>query len=588
MADFHLEIKGSDLNFYRDGAVILRGSVTRDERAGDLLVLPEPGGWRIEHPAEEDAEDVFDLRLSGHWFGGQELLNQLWPGERAMLDATPFITSDNGPTGLSCIQAPLWVTSSGAAILADHDQALRVSLNRSTANRPALTWDLGLPAPFDRRPLPDDGTGDGLLRLGGKGLRYRLLAGLDAVEAWRACLSHIGHPMTLPPEALWRKPIWTTWARFKTDIHQQRVIEFADEIIAHNTLYGVMEIDDRWQVHYGDVEFDPKRFPNPRAMVDELHARGFRVTCWVMPFINPDADCFDTARSRGYLLKQAEGSLQPVHWWQGNGYLLDAANAEALQWFGDRLRALQASTGLDGYKFDAGEAIFAGGTDPNDYTRRYVNFVAANFPFCEVRSGWGNQHAPILFRQWDKSSTWGTDNGLESLVTGALALSLAGYPFILPDMVGGNAYGSESADAELMIRWSQANALLPAIQFSLPPWQYGEECDRLCRAALDVRERYLDRIAAAMQQATQSGEPVIRPVWWLSPDDERAQVCDDEFLLGDDVLVAPVTQPGQSAREVYLPRGRWRGRTGQVIAGPTVLPNAPAPLDTLLVYERVA
>jgi alpha-glucosidase (family GH31 glycosyl hydrolase) len=306
-----------------------------------------------------------------------------------------------------------------------------------------------------------------------------------------------------------------------------------------------------------------------------------------MPFINPDADCFDTARSRGYLLKQAEGSPQPVHWWQGNGYLLDAANAEALKWFGDRLRALQASTGLDGYKFDAGEAIFAGGPDPNDYTRRYVNFVAANFPFCEVRSGWGNQRAPILFRQWDKSSTWGTDNGLESLLTGALALSLAGYPFILPDMVGGNEYGSESADAELMIRWSQANALLPAIQFSLPPWQYGEECDRLCRAALDVRERYLDRITAAMQQATRSGEPVIRPVWWLSPDDERAQVCDDEFLLGADVLVAPVTQPGQSGREVYLPRGRWRDRTGQTVAGSTVLPNVPAPLDTLLVYERV-
>ena len=181
----------------------------------------------------------------------------------------------------------------------------------------------------------------------------------------------------------------------------------------------------------------------------------------------------------------------------------------------------------------------------------------------------------------------GTANGLKSLLTGAFALSVAGYPFILPDMVGGNAYGSESADAELMIRWSQANALLPAIQFSLAPWQYGEECDRLCRAALDVRERYLDRIAAAMQQATQSGEPVIRPVWWLAPDDERAQVCDDEFLLGADVLVAPVVQPGQRAREVYLPRGRWQDRAGQAITGPTVLPSAPAPLDSLLVYERV-
>jgi myogenesis-regulating glycosidase len=217
-----------------------------------------------------------------------------------------------------------------------------------------------------------------------------------------------------------------------------------------------------------------------------------------------------------------------------------------------------------------------------------VDFVAANFPFCEVRSGWGNQRAPILFRQWDKSCTWGSDNGLKSVITGALAMSLAGYPFVLPDMVGGNAYAGESATAESMIRWTQTSALFPALQFSLAPWDYGDECDRLCRAALDLRERYLDRIAVALQQAAQSGEPPIRPMWWLAPDDERALVCDNEFLLGDDLLVAPVVEPNQRARDVYLPPGEWRdARTGQTLTGPIVLTEVPVPLDTLLVYNRV-
>jgi alpha-glucosidase (family GH31 glycosyl hydrolase) len=155
--------------------------------------------------------------------------------------------------------------------------------------------------------------------------------------------------------------------------------------------------------------------------------------------------------------------------------------------------------------------------------------------------------------------------------------------------VGGNAYGGQNADAELMIRWSQANALLPAIQFSLAPWDCGDECDRLCRAALDLRERFMDRVGAAMRQAAQTGEPVIRPVWWLAPDDEYALVCDDEFLLGADVLVAPVVEPRQRARDVYWPPGHWRdARTGQIVAGPLALSNVPAPLDTLLVYERVS
>jgi alpha-glucosidase (family GH31 glycosyl hydrolase) len=140
-----------------------------------------------------------------------------------------------------------------------------------------------------------------------------------------------------------------------------------------------------------------------------------------------------------------------------------------------------------------------------------------------------------------------------------------------------------------MIRWSQANALLPAIQFSLVPWDYGEECDRLCRAALDVRECCLASIADAMRQAAQTGEPVIRPVWWLSPDDERAQVCDDEFLLGDADLIAPVVQPGQRSRDVYVPHGWWQdANTERVVNGPMVLANVPAPLDTLLRYTRVS
>jgi alpha-glucosidase (family GH31 glycosyl hydrolase) len=585
-----LDIQDNHLTISRDGIVLLRGRL--DTSAGAPLITQESNGWRIAHSADTQVEDVFDLHPSGHWFGGQELVNQLWPQERAMLNAAPLVTSDNGPTGLSCIQTSLWVTSSGIAILADDDQEIHVGFNRSNAQQPLSAWNLDAPPPFERRPAPDDGTGDGLLRLGGRGLRYHLLAADHALQAWRASLLHIGHPTTIQPETLWRLPIWTTWAHFKTDIHQTRVIGFADEIVAHGYPHGVMEIDDRWQVHYGDLAFDPVRFPDPRAMVDALHRRGFRVTCWVMPFINPDANCFDMALSCGYLLQRANGSLLSVHWWQGDGYLLDVANGEALEWFGDNLRALQAATRRDGWKFDAGEAIFLGSHEgcpyPNDYTRRSVDFVATTFPFCEVRSGWGNQRAPILFRQWDKSCTWGTDNGLKSVITGALTMGLAGYPFVLPDMVGGNAYRGEQADAELMIRWAQASALFPAIQFSLVPWDYGDECDRLGRATLDLRERYMNRIAAAMLQATRTGEPPIRPVWWLAPDDERAQTCDDEFLLGDNVLVAPVIQPGQRARDVYLPCGKWRNaRTGQISIGPTNLPNVSAPLDTLLVYNRV-
>lgn len=575
-----LDVADKAFAVYRDDRPILRG---RFDAQSDLpRITAETNGWRIEHGGG-DTQDAFELSSAGHWFGGQELLNQLWPMERVMLHAAPFITSDNEREGLSGVQAPVWVASSGAAILADHGQELHVSLNRPRAEPSAASGSVQLP--FNRRPPPDDGTGDGLLRLGGWGLTYRLLVSENSLQAWRSCLARFGHPNSIPPEEIWRSPIWTTWARYKTDIYRERVLGLADQIIAHGYPHGVMEIDDRWQVHYGDFAFDPVRFPDARAMVDELHARGFAVTCWVMPFIQPDADNYPFARDRGYLLRQSDGSPRHVKWWQGSGFLLDATNPEALAWFGRNLRLLQKETGIDGFKFDAGEAIYAGGL--NEYTRRYVDFAAALFPLSEVRCGWGNQRASILFRQWDKSSRWGLDNGLRSVITGALSMGLAGYPFVLPDMVGGNAWMGEDPGPELMVRWTQASALFPAIQLSLAPWQYGQDCDRLCRAALGLREDYIDSIAGAMRMAAESGEPVIRPVWWLAPDDERALLCDDEFLVGKDLLVAPVMTPGETERSVYLPPGSWReSGSSATVEGPVNICAVPAPLDKLLTYVR--
>lgn len=594
MGRFRLEIQGNDLYIYRDEVLILSGQF--DPHADPPRITQEANGWRIEHTDLRDIQDTFDLSASGHWFGGQELINQLWPLERIMLNAAPFASSDNAPDGLSGVQAPLWLASSGAALLADHGQALRIGFNRSSAYD-STEGSVALPyrgtmaesedwIPFHRRPPPDDGTGDGCLRLGGWGLTYHLIVGENMVEARRRCLPHFGRPRTVPPKTLWHTPIWTTWARFKTDISQPRVLEFAGEIISHAYPHGVMEIDDRWQTHYGDTSFDPARFPDPRAMVTELHSRGFSVTCWVMPFIQKEAESYPLALERSYLLRQEDGSPKPVRWWRGSGFLIDVREAVARQWFQNNLMLLQKETGVDGFKFDAGEALFASGS--NEYTRSYVD-LASQFPLSEVRCAWANQRAPILFRQWDKASTWGFDNGLKSVITGALAMGLGGYPFVLPDMVGGNAERGENPDAELMVRWTQASALFPAIQFSLAPWDYGEECDHLCREALKIREHCLDRIAAAMQGAVKTGDPVIRPMWWAAPEDERALICDDEYLVGDDLLVAPVVEPGQRTRDVYLPHGTWRERqtAKAFVDGPTVLSAVPAPLDTLLVYVRI-
>ncbi len=592
----------------------------------------------------EGAGIVNQIPLEGHWYGMGELIHQRWPLNQVMLQQTDFITMDNGPTGLLCILTPAWLASTGVLVLAH--SPLAVGLNQPPASAPRYVWDFGAQqGPAEQRPARDPGgEGDGLLTLTGDDLHYTLTVTADLPAAHAALVEQVGHPPQTPPARLFTLPTWTTWARYKDRIDQKTVLRFAREIVAHEYPHGVLEIDDRWQTQYGDLTFDSQRFPDPAGMIAQLHALGFQVTAWTMPFLHPDSEAAREGAAAGYLVRRPDGAPYLINWWQGQGYLLDATNPEALAWFGERLRALQAATGLDGYKFDAGEACFlpedAVTHTPlphrNDFTHRYVVWIGANFSLCEVRSGWFNQRAPIFSRLWDETSTWSHANGLRSIIPSALSLSLTGYPFILPDMVGGNAYFTlperglwrwliarviqpwsarrASADggafgtgglqlprwieqsprfgyptAELLIRWTQVNALLPAMQFSLAPWNFGKRCASLCRKYARLHETFAPRILALAQAAVETGAPLIRPLFWLAPHDERALLCDDAFLLGDDLLVAPVVHEGQRTRDIYFPPGTWRDYwTGDTITGPTLLAAYPAPLETLPLFERVA
>jgi len=536
------------------------------------------------------------IELPGWWYGHGELINQQFPLNRVMLQMAPFHTFDNGPTGLSGILTPAWYSSNGTLVISESQ--LEVGINQPPGDYPRYQWGFATSnrGPYANRPFTDTGKlGDGLITLRGIALDLKFSFSENAITAYQNLVKHFGHPAEIPPESLFTKPTWTTWARYKTAINEEVVLKFADEIIKNQYPYNVLEIDDRWQVYYGDLGFDPVRFPNPKGMIEQLHKKGFKVTAWVIPFLQPESRAFADGAKNGWLVCRQDGAPYLVEWWQGRGGLLDVTNPSALDWFFERLNQLQVQTGLDGFKFDAGEACFLPSDavtyrsiHPNEYTQHYVEAVSKHHHLTEVRSGWKNQRAPIFFRQWDKTTSWGLDNGLHSVLTGILALGLSGYPFILSDMVGGNEY-DEKADAEMMIRWTQLNALLPAMQFSLAPWDYGEECNSICRRYANLHTEFASRILELAKESTESGTPIVRPLFWLDANNEDALTCDDEFLLGNDILVAPVVQSHVHYRDIFLPQGIWKDHwTGNVFQGPTNLIAYPTPLENLPFFERVS
>ncbi len=601
-----LRAEGQRAALYRYGSVLAElragGSAQRFE-VGDAVTPARPAvvvaepvseGWLLHLPA--GATLSIDLPAHAHWYGQGSFVRQTFPLDRISLAPAPLMSWDNGPAGHGCIQEALWLASSGLAIQVERlSESLHAGVNppADTSADAARGWVSVFEADGVRPALCSDPAARRLVLRADQATTLRLIVAADLPSAYRAALGVIGHPTEMPPEPLLTAPIWTTWAKYKADINAERVLEFARAIRSHGYPGATLEIDDRWQAAYGATEFDPQRFPDPAGLVATLREQGFATTLWITPFLAADTANAEEAGRRGYLVKRGDGSPYPVRWWQGEACLLDLTNPAACDWWADKLKALQVASGIAGYKFDAGEANFLPADaathtpiERSEYSRLWAGFAATHFPYGEARCGWRGQRNAILYRQWDKFSTWGEDNGLASVVTQALALGLVGYPFVLPDMVGGNAYGN-TVSPELMIRWTQACAPMLAIQFSIPPWELGESVDAICRRYAELHVALAPRRLAAARSATLDGTPPIRPMVWAAPDRAEAAAIGDQYLLGDDLLVAPVLREGQTARDIWLPLGRWREYWLGAEHPGGWLRDYPAPLDMLPMFERL-
>jgi alpha-glucosidase (family GH31 glycosyl hydrolase) len=400
-----------------------------------------------------------------------------------------------------------------------------------------------------------------------------VLDGADLRAVWTAYVRQVGWPPSVPP-LLEAPVIYTTWAHYKEAVSQAAVADLAAQVQAHGFPTGVIEIDDRWQTAYGDLAFDPAKFPDPAALIADLHGRGFQVTAWVPPFVAPESALWPEAMAAGALVHDTAGTPLLTSWWQGEGGLIDAGNPAALAWWGERLRAFQAQWGLDGLKYDGGEGRYVPpganiAVTPNGYSARYAAFAGAQPGLNEVRTAYWSQQVPITLRVFDLSSTWGLNNGLAALPGRVLTLAMLGYPFVLPDMIGGNQYGHERCTGEMLVRWTQAAAFTLSMQFGIFPWPFLAPTPGICRGYtwlhLALKPWLLDY---ATRVTCANGYPPLRPLALDYPTDSQALACADEWLLGDRVLVAPVLGPPRG-REVYLPAGRWFDPwTGEYLDGP--------------------
>jgi alpha-glucosidase (family GH31 glycosyl hydrolase) len=200
---------------------------------------------------------------------------------------------------------------------------------------------------------------------------------------------------------------------------------------------------------------------------------------------------------------------------------------------------------------------------------------------------WKMGGQPLGERLSDKEHSW-TD--LRKLIPDMVLEGLMGYPFSCPDMIGGGEFTSflpgKVIDQELLVRSAQCQALMPMMQFSVAPWRVlDKEHMQAVLNAVQAREDHRTYILKLVKQAALSGEPVVRSMEYQFPHQGYDRI-NDQYMLGDRILVAPVLEKGVTQREAILPRGTWKGFDGKMYRGPATL-SVAVPYDELCFFERV-
>lgn len=430
----------------------------------------------------------------------------------------------------------------------------------------------------------------------GEGDILLVSAGNTLADAYRdACQKHFPPTGEVPEKTFYVSPQYNTWVELLYDHNQESVLAYARNMLAAGFRPGILMIDDTWQENYGVWRFHPGRFHDPKAMVDELHALGFSVMLWVVPYVSADSPEFREAwADPERLLRHADGSPVMIRWWNGYSACLDMTSQKDIDWLDGVLGGLMRDIGIDGFKFDGGckEYYYEHkdlAASPTEYTEAWFRF-AARYPFNETKDTYNASALPLNQRLRDKAHTWDKTDGLGVVIPDAINASLLGTKFLCPDMVGGGEWTAfvpgAPMDEELVVRSAECAALFPMMQFSVAPYRIlsPENLEAVLRTAR-LHEQMGERIYEMVRASAVSGEPVMTPLAYRDPEGGFERTT-DAFFLGEDIVVYPVTEKEARTRTLTLPLGTWRFTDGTVYEGRQTL-TVSAPLGHLPYFERV-
>jgi alpha-D-xyloside xylohydrolase len=591
------------------------GDNSNGPRNDDLLVTTPEGKmllhmrtWRMSPESPEVAQadagangyrvtSTFDSPADEHYYG----LGQQQKGWMDLRDHEVRCWHDYSAIGGQDVCVPFMVSSRGYGLVWDNPSKTTVDLGFNGIN----VWSSEV----------------------GNRVSYFVIAGSTSDEIYEGyrLLTGVTHML---PRAIYgyiqSKAIYPT---------QEQVLNVAKEYRQKNLPLDVMVVDFLNMTKQGELDLDPKRWPDPAGMNRELHAMGVGTLLSVWPHFSPGTQFYDMLQSKGWLIHTPDGKPDTGGFKDTIGPNIDTTNSEAAKWFWEEIRDRYVKPyGFDYLWLDETEPdidpakdVFAVGSGTRFYNIYPLFHTASVYEgfrrdFGESRrvmilaraAYLGAQRNGTVFWSSDITSTWdmlkrSIPAGLNFTASGLpyWDTDIAGFfsPYLPPDYRAAHKPLIDGADArgtignyedypELFVRWFEWGAFQPVMRAHgernhNEVWSYGKQAEPILAKYLKLRYQLLPYTYSVAYRSYQTGAPYMRALFMDFPADPKTVDIPDEYMYGPAFLVAPVTEQGATQRTVYLPAGcdwynYWNNE--RLHGGQTTVVDAP--IDTLPLFVR--
>ena len=328
-------------------------------------------------------------------------------------------------------------------------------------------------------------------------------------------------------------------------------------------------------------EWDRDLYRDPEEKIKEWKAKGVRFLGYINPFLALEKDLYEYAAAHGYCVKDKDGNDYLVTITTFPAAMIDFTNPEAYEWYKKIIRENMIGSGMGGWMADFGEylptdCVLYSGEDPevlhNQWpaiwarlNREAVEEAGAQDEvFFFTRAGYTEtpKYSPMMWTG-DQHVDWSTDDGIASVIPATLSLAMSGFGMTHSDVGGYTTVMRMTRSKELLLRWEEMNAFSPLYRFhegNQPSRNVQFDADEELLAQLarfsGIHASLKPYLKALEAENSSKGIPVMRPLFYHY-DEEKAYTISDEYLLGRDILVAPVLKKGAVSRSVWLPEDEW-------------------------------